>query len=59
MKNLVLNKSEVYVAMGILFLFLCLLFGFGYFFGRYEQIVLNRSLLQEMPDVNCGLVDDL
>lgn len=28
--------------------------GFGYFFGRYEQIVINKSLLQEVPDVNCG-----
>ncbi|MBU0667948.1 hypothetical protein KJ951_01685 [Patescibacteria group bacterium] len=57
MKNLVLNKMEVYVTMGMIFLLLCLLFGFGYFFGRHEQIQINRSLLQEISDVNCGLVD--
>ena len=29
--------------------------GYGYFFGRYEQIQLNKSVLKAIPDVNCGL----
>ncbi len=34
--------------------FLIIIFGFGYFFGRLEQIELNKSLLKVIPDVNCG-----
>lgn len=29
-------------------------FGYGYFFGRYEQIQLNRSVLKPIPEVNCS-----
>lgn len=36
---------------------LLLSFGFGYFFGRYEQIQINKSLLKPIPDVNCGAVN--
>ena len=40
-----------------LFGFLCLsvvIFGFGYFFGKYEQVQADKSLLKIIPDVNCG-----
>lgn len=32
--------------------FMMLVFGFGFFFGRYEQIEINKSLLLKIPDVN-------
>jgi len=31
---------------------LLLAFGFGYFFGRYEQIQLYKTLLKPISDVN-------
>ena len=27
--------------------------GYGYFFGRYEQIAINKSVLKAIPEVNC------
>lgn len=38
----------------IIISFLVLSFGFGYFFGRHEQIEKNRTMLKNIPDVNCG-----
>ena len=35
--------------------FCIIMFGFGYFFGRLEQIEFNKSLLKVIPDVNCGV----
>lgn len=40
------------VFVAIFFVLILLGFGFGYFFGRYEQIALNRSGLVTIPDVN-------
>jgi len=57
MKNFVINKRELYIVYFTFFIFMCLVFGFGYFFGRYEQILLNKSTLEIIPDVNCGLVE--
>lgn len=57
MKKLTLLKTEVMTFLGVVLVLVCLGFGFGYFFGRYEQIQLNRSVLQVVPDVNCGSVD--
>lgn len=28
--------------------------GLGYFVGRYQQIVIQQSVLTTIPDVNCG-----
>jgi len=47
------KKDFVLLVAGI-FVFLLLSFGFGYFLGRHEQILKNKSLLQVIPDVNCG-----
>lgn len=58
MKKITLLKTEVMVFMGVFFVLVGLAFGFGYFFGRYEQIELNKFGLQTVPDVNCSLVDE-
>ncbi|HLG25616.1 MAG TPA: hypothetical protein VI588_02370 [Candidatus Gracilibacteria bacterium] len=58
MEKLVLLKKDVLTAFGAVFLLLILVFTFGYFFGRYEQIQLNRSMLELIPDVNCGSQGD-
>jgi len=47
------RKDFVLLAAGI-FICLILFLGFGYFLGSYEQIRKNKSLLQTIPDVNCG-----
>jgi len=47
-RNLVLWAAAVFVMV-------VLGFGYGYFFGRYEQIELNKSVLKPIPDVNCVL----
>lgn len=53
-KELHLVPSQVWTACAVFLVFCFLAFGYGYFFGRYEQIQINRSLLQPIPDVNCG-----
>ena len=54
MEKPVLRRKQIVLAVvaGLLLLILC--FGFGYFFGRYEQIQKNRALLKVVPEVNCG-----
>ncbi len=47
-------KKDFKVVFFVFLLLLLLSFGFGYFFGRLEQITINKSLLQVVPDVNCG-----
>lgn len=54
MKKIILLKTELYVFYAIFVGFVLLSFGFGYFIGRYEQIQINRSSLQTIPDVNEG-----
>lgn len=54
MKKLEVLKRDILTGFVAFFVLLVLSFGFGYFFGRFEQINLNKSLLQEIPDVNCG-----
>ncbi len=54
MKGITLLKKDFKLAFFVFLLLLLLSFGFGYFFGRLEQITINKSLLQEIPDVNCG-----
>jgi len=49
-----LKPGQVWTICGVFLVFCFLAFGYGYFFGRYEQIQINRSLLQPIPDVNCG-----
>lgn len=58
MKKITLLKTEVMMFLAGFFVLLFLSFGFGYFFGRYEQIERNKSGLQVVPDVNCSLVDE-
>ncbi len=53
-KELCLTQKQVWMACAVFLVFSLLAFGYGYFFGRYEQIQINRSLLQPIPDVNCG-----
>lgn len=53
-RELHLASGQVWIVCGIFLMFCFLSFGYGYFFGRYEQIQINRSLLQPIPDVNCG-----
>ncbi|GEM_PF-4452078 len=36
-----------------LLLAITLSFGFGYFFGRLEQIQISKSILKVIPDINC------
>lgn len=55
MKKITLLKTQVMILLVVCFVFLVLSFGFGFFFGRYEQIELNKSGLQVVPDVNCRL----
>jgi len=57
MKKLVVLKRDILIGFMVMFVLLVLSFGFGYFFGRLEQIGINKSLLQEIPDVNCGFED--
>ncbi len=54
MEKALLNRKQIILAVvaGLLILIIC--FGFGYFFGRYEQIQRNKSLLEVIPEVNCG-----
>jgi uncharacterized membrane protein AbrB (regulator of aidB expression) len=40
------------ILAGVILVVLC--FGYGYFFGRYEQIQVNKSILKPIPDVNCA-----
>ncbi len=54
MQGVTLLKRDVTMLFAAVLAVIVLVFGFGYFFGRYEQIVINKSLLQEVPDVNCG-----
>jgi hypothetical protein len=54
MKVLCLTSAQVWMSCAVFLMFCFLSFGYGYFFGRYEQIQINRSLLQPIPDVNCG-----
>jgi len=54
MQGVTLLKRDVTMLFAVVLAVIILAFGFGYFFGRYEQIVINKSLLQEVPDVNCG-----
>ena len=59
MKKITLLKTDVMIGVAGIFVFLGLSFGFGYFFGQYEQIELNKSGLQVMPDVNCRLESEV
>ena len=58
MKGIFLPKKDIMLIFWAVVFLLILGLGFGYFFGRYEQIVINKSLLQEIPDVNCGSVEE-
>ena len=51
MQGIVVKKRDAQILFGLMILTLIIVFGFGYFFGRYEQIVINKSLLQVIPDV--------
>lgn len=53
-KVLSLTAGQIWMSCALFLMFCFLSFGYGYFFGRYEQIQINRSLLQPIPDVNCG-----
>lgn len=48
------GKKSILLSLMSAALVLIITFGFGYFFGRYEQAQINKSLLQIVPDVNCG-----
>ena len=52
---LTLSRKDLVLAITTLLILLSLIFGFGYFFGRYQQIQINKSLLKVIPDVNCGV----
>ena len=54
MKGVTLLKKDLIHVFLIAFMLIILGVLSGYFFGRYEQIIINKSLLQEIPDVNCG-----
>jgi hypothetical protein len=54
MKKIELMQRDFLFAMAGVILFFVLVFGFGYFIGRYEQTQTNKSLLLKIPDVNCG-----
>lgn len=54
MRGIVLKERDAVMMFFALLMLIALAAGFGYFFGRYEQIIINKSLLQEIPDVNCG-----
>lgn len=58
MEKLTFSRRDFWLGFSAVLILLLLSFGFGYFFGRYEQILLNKSLLQPIPDVNCGRSDD-
>jgi len=53
MEKPVLKRKQIIMAAVVGFLLLLICFGFGYFFGRYEQIERNRQLLEVVPEVNC------
>lgn len=59
MKKITLLKTDVMIGLAGIFVFIGLSFGFGYFFGRYEQIELSKSGLQVVPDVNCRLESEV
>lgn len=54
MQVISLSKKSVFILFIVVLNLFILFFGFGYFIGCYEQITVNKSLLQEIPDVNCG-----
>ena len=54
MEKPVLNRKQIILAGVAVFVLLILCFGFGYFFGRYEQVERNRALPEVVPEVNCG-----
>jgi len=53
-KNYVLSHADFIKIIVTGILSLALAFAFGYFFGRYDQIVRQKSQIQPIPDVNCG-----
>jgi hypothetical protein len=53
MEKLILYRKDLVLGHIAIFLSLSLSLGFGYFIGRYEQIELNKSVLETIPDVNC------
>lgn len=55
--KLALTRGQILFFVGMAIIFCAITFGFGYFFGRYEQIQINKSLLKIIPEVNCGVND--
>jgi len=48
-----LSQIQLFLWVVAMVVTIGLAFGFGYFWGRYEQIQINKSLLKPIPDVNC------
>ena len=54
-QTLQIGKKQVILLLVCAAVVLCALCGgYGYFFGRYEQVLLNKSVLKAIPEVNCG-----
>ncbi len=55
MQNFFKGKPGKFFYWGFLGLIgLLLTLGFGYFWGRYDQIQLGKSVVETVPDVNCS-----
>jgi hypothetical protein len=52
--DLKIERKQVMLVITAVLLMVSLCLGFGYFFGRYHQVLLNKARLDVIPDVNCG-----
>ena len=57
MEKSVILKKDLVAAVSVFLLIAILSFGFGYFFGAYDQIEKSKARLEVIPDVNCGSVN--
>lgn len=48
-----LTIQQKFFASIVVVIFTALGVGYGYFWGRYEQIQMNKSVLKPIPEVNC------
>lgn len=53
MQKVILESRNVNLLLLELIIVVLLSLGFGYFFGRYDQIQRGRAVLETIPDVHC------
>ena len=57
-QKLVQNNLKIRFAAVAALILSGLVFGFGYFWGRYDQIQINKSIMETIPDVNCTVPEN-